>query len=53
METARRMYERLGFVRRPDRDAPYEHEFNDRYLPRLIGAEARRYTVTDHRSLTS
>ena len=24
METARRMYERLGFVRRPDRDAPYE-----------------------------
>jgi GNAT superfamily N-acetyltransferase len=24
METARRMYERLGFVRRPDRDVPYE-----------------------------
>jgi GNAT superfamily N-acetyltransferase len=25
METARRMYERLGFERRPDRDVPYEH----------------------------
>jgi GNAT superfamily N-acetyltransferase len=24
MEAARRMYERLGFVRRPDRDVPYE-----------------------------
>ncbi len=24
MESARRMYERLGFVRRPDRDVPYE-----------------------------
>jgi quinol monooxygenase YgiN len=35
------------------RDAPYEHEFNDRYLPRLIGAEARQFTVTGHRSLTS
>jgi quinol monooxygenase YgiN len=35
------------------RDAPYEHEFNDRYLPRLIGADARQYEVTDHRSLTS
>ena len=35
------------------RDAPYEHEFNDRYLPRLIGADARQFTVTDHRSLTS
>jgi GNAT superfamily N-acetyltransferase len=28
MEAARRMYERLGFVRRPDRDVPYE-EWND------------------------
>jgi quinol monooxygenase YgiN len=34
------------------RDAPYEHDFNDRYLPRLIGADARQYTVTDVRSLT-
>ena len=34
------------------RDAPYEHEFNDRYLPRLIGADARQYEVTEHRSLT-
>jgi hypothetical protein len=24
MEAARRMYERLGFVRRPDRDVPFE-----------------------------
>jgi GNAT superfamily N-acetyltransferase len=24
MDTARRMYDRLGFVRRPDRDVPYE-----------------------------
>jgi len=34
------------------RDAPYEHDFNDRYLPRLINADARQYTVTDHTSLT-
>ena len=34
------------------RDAPYEHDFNDQYLPRLIGAEAHQYTVTDHTSLT-
>jgi quinol monooxygenase YgiN len=34
------------------RDAPYEHEFNDRYLTRILGADARQYSVTDVRSLT-
>lgn len=34
------------------RDAPYEHEFNDRYLPRLLGADARQYAATEVRSLT-
>jgi quinol monooxygenase YgiN len=34
------------------RDAPYEHEFNDRYLPRLVGADARQYDVTGVTSLT-
>jgi len=34
------------------RDAPYEHDFNDRYLPCLVGADAREYTVTDVRRLT-
>ena len=32
METARRMYERVGFVRRPDRDVPYEAWHGDREL---------------------
>jgi hypothetical protein len=29
------------------RDTPYEYDFNDRNLPRLVGADARQYTVTD------
>jgi ribosomal protein S18 acetylase RimI-like enzyme len=34
MEAARRMYERLGFVRRPDRDVPYEvWNEGDRFSP--------------------
>jgi ribosomal protein S18 acetylase RimI-like enzyme len=31
MQTAQRMYDRLGFVRRPDRDAPYEVWNEDDY----------------------
>jgi quinol monooxygenase YgiN len=34
------------------RNAPYEHEFNDQYLSRVVGAEAHQYTVTDVTSLT-
>jgi quinol monooxygenase YgiN len=34
------------------RDAPYEHDFNDRYLTRIVGADARQYTVTETHSLT-
>jgi quinol monooxygenase YgiN len=34
------------------RAAPYEHDFNDQYLSRLIGADARQYAVTEVRSLT-
>lgn len=35
------------------RNAPYELEFNDRYLPRIVGAEATQYDVTGVTSLTS
>lgn len=34
------------------RDADYEHEFNDTYLRRIVGAEARQYEVSSSRSLT-
>jgi quinol monooxygenase YgiN len=34
------------------RNAPYELEFNDRYLPRIVGAEASQYEVTSVQSLT-
>ena len=34
------------------RGAPYEIEFNDTYLPRIVGAEARQYDVSGVRSLT-
>jgi quinol monooxygenase YgiN len=34
------------------RDAPYELEFNDQYLPRIVGAEASQYEVTSVHSLT-
>ena len=34
------------------REAPYEHHFNDTYLTRIVGADARQFTVTDVRSLT-
>src|SRR5260370_35190413 len=33
------------------RDASYEHEFNDRYLTRIAGADARQHPVTDVRGL--
>jgi hypothetical protein len=35
METAQRIYQRFGFVRRPDRDVPYEvwSEGDTRDLP--------------------
>jgi quinol monooxygenase YgiN len=34
------------------RAAPYELEFNDRYLPRLQGAEASQYEVAGVQNLT-
>ena len=34
------------------RDAGYEHEFNDTYLTRITGADARQYDVTGVQSLT-
>ena len=34
------------------RNAPYEIEFNDRYLPRVVSAEASQYEVTSTQSLT-
>jgi quinol monooxygenase YgiN len=34
------------------RDAGYETEFNDTYLTRIVGAEARQYDVSGVQSLT-
>ncbi len=34
------------------RNAAYELEFNDRYLSRIVGADAHQYGVTDVQSLT-
>jgi quinol monooxygenase YgiN len=34
------------------RNAPYEIEFNDTYLSRIVGADARQYAVSGVESLT-
>jgi GNAT superfamily N-acetyltransferase len=51
METARRMYDRLGFVRRPDRDVPYEewHRPGIDNLPaEWIGQAFLAYSLSTH-----
>ena len=42
MEAAQRLYERLGFVRRPDRDVPYEEWFDPDTRPRPAARVDRR-----------
>ena len=50
MEAAQRLYERLGFVRRPDRDVPYAEWFDperDHDLPpEWVGATFLAYSAT-------
>jgi len=48
METARRMYDRLGFIRRPDRDVQYEQWHSpeiDNLPPEWIGQAFLAYSL--------